>query len=234
MLYALVAALAATPDAGVASAPDAGVAMAPDAGVAMAPEVKALVDRMQAFYEGTQDFKANFQQVYTYQASKRRQTSSGTVRYKKPGLMRWDYEKPSARTFVLSGNRVYFYDPEAKLLTRAAIDTNTLSASVTFLLGKGKLADEFVITQDACDKCLGPRLRLVPKRPDPRFKRMALELDPKTAQVLRSVVVELDGSENAISFLELGTNVGLDEASFRIATPPDTQVQDFTQPDAGR
>src|SRR6478735_7886841 len=50
----------------------------------MAPEVKALVDRMQAFYERTGDFTANFQQAYAYKASKRTVKSSGTVVFKKP------------------------------------------------------------------------------------------------------------------------------------------------------
>lgn len=221
-------------DAGVAApAVDAGSAGA-DAGVAakkaeLAPEVKALVDRMQAFYEKTTDFTADFTQAYTYKAFKRTQTSSGKVTYRKPALMRWEYEKPSPKTFVLAGERVYAYDPEAKMLTRAAISTNQLSASVTFLWGQGKLADEFSIAQKPCDKCAGTVLELTPLKPDPRFKRVILEVDSKTAQVIKSTVVDPDGSENAITFLKLATNVGIDEKAFKLTPPPGTQVQDFLQ-----
>lgn len=219
-------------DAGTARVLDAGVAVA-DAGVPapkkadMAPEVKALVDRMQEFYEKTTDFTADFKQDYTYKAFKRTQSSSGKVTYRKPALMRWEYEKPSPKTFVLAGERVYAYDPEAKMLTRAAISTNQLSASVTFLWGQGKLADEFSIAQKACDKCLGTVLEMTPLKPDPRFKRVILEVDPKTAQVIKSTVVDPDGSENAITFINLKTNVGIDEKSFKLTPPPGTQVQDF-------
>lgn len=211
-------------DAGVAPAADAGV---PEARPAMDPEVKALVDRMQAFYETTRDFTAQFRQDYTYKAFKRTQSSSGTVTYRKPALMRWEYQAPSPRTFVLAGDRVFAHDPEAKLLTRAALATNQLSASVTFLWGQGKLADEFHIVRKPCDKCLGAALELTPLRPDPRFKRITLEVDEQTAQVRRSTVVDPDGSENAITFLELKPNVGIDEKHFRLAPPPGTQVQDF-------
>jgi outer membrane lipoprotein carrier protein len=197
----------------------------------MRPEVKALVDRMQAFYEKTQDFTASFQQVYSYKTFKRVSRSTGKVTYKKPALMRWEYEtqdgKPAPRTFVLAGDRVYAYDPGAKLLTRAAISTNQLSASVTFLWGQGKLADEFSIATAPCDKCTGTLLELTPLRPDPRFKRVKLEVDPKTAQVIRSIVVDPDGSENAITFLEMLTNTGVDEKHFKLSPPPGTQVQDF-------
>lgn len=234
---------AATPDAGtskqdagiVVKAPvaaDAGVVLAVDAGVPvkkaeLAPDVKALVDRVQAFYEKTQDFTAEFKQEYTYKAFKRTQISSGTVTFKKPALMRWEYLKPSPKTFVLAGDRVFAYDPDAKLITRAALSTNQLSASVTFLFGVGKLENEFAIAKKACPKCTGTQLELTPLVSDPRFKRIWLEVDEKTAQVLKSTVIDPDGSENAISFIGLKTNVGINELSFKITPPPGTQVQDF-------
>lgn len=210
---------AGAPDAGVF---DAGVARAP-----LAPEVKALVDRVQAFYEKTQDFTADFKQDYTYKAFKRTQSSSGKVTFRKPALMRWEYEKPSPKTFVLAGDRVFAHDPEAKLLTRAAIATNQLSASVTFLFGVGKLANEFAIVKKSCARCTGVQLEMTPLIPDTRFKRILLEVDEKTAQVLKSTVIDPDGSENAITFLNLTTNVGITEAQFRLSPPPGTQVQDF-------
>ncbi len=122
------------------------------------------------------------------------------------------------------------------LLTVASIGTSKLSASVTFLFGQGKLADEFAITQKACDKCTGTLLQLDPLVLDPRFQRIMLEVDPTTAQVLKSTVVDPDGSENAISFLNLKTNtgpafdggVGSVDPRFKLTPPPDTQVQDFT------
>ncbi|MBN1208286.1 MAG: outer membrane lipoprotein carrier protein LolA [Myxococcaceae bacterium] len=195
----------------------------------VAPEVKTLVERMQAFYEKTEDFKSAFKQDYKYKTFRRTQTSTGTVTYKKPGLMRWEYEKPSKRTFVLAGNKVYAHDPEAQSLTVASVDTSKLSASVTFLFGQGRLADEFNIKKGACADCKGTLLVLDPVRPDPRFQQVRLEVDPKTAQVLKSTVVDPDGSENTIAFLELKTNVGIAADSFKINPPEGTRVDDFTK-----
>jgi outer membrane lipoprotein carrier protein len=195
----------------------------------VAPEVKALVERMQAFYEKTEDFKASFKQDYKYKAFRRTQTSTGTVTYKKPGLMRWEYENPSPRTFVLAGNKVYAYDPPAQTLTVGSVDTNKLSASVTFLFGQGRLADEFHIKKGACADCKGTLLVLDPAQPDPRFRQVRLEVDPKTAQVLKSTVVDPDGSENTIAFLDLKTNVGISKDSFRLDPPEGTRIDDFTK-----
>ncbi|MGE6761006.1 LolA family protein [Corallococcus interemptor] len=228
---------AAPKDAGTAAMPPS--AKSGDASVAagaakptpkpMAPEVKTLVDRMQAFYEKTGDFKAGFKQDYKYKAFRRTQTSTGTVTYKKPGLMRWEYENPSKRTFVLAGNKVYMHDPEAQTLSVAAMDTSQLSASVTFLFGQGKLADEFAITKGDCKDCKGTLLVLDPLKNEPRFRQVRLEVDPSTAQVLKSTVVDPDGSENTIAFLDLKTNVGIAADSFKLNPPEGTRVDDFTK-----
>ncbi|WP_224241698.1 LolA family protein [Hyalangium gracile] len=212
-----------------AAAPEAKPATPAAPKGSVAPEVKALVERMQAFYEKTEDFKAAFKQDYKYKTFRRTQTSTGTVTYKKPGLMRWEYEKPSTRTFVLAGSKVYAYDPEAQSLSVASVDTSKLSASVTFLFGQGRLADEFNIKQGTCADCKGTLMVLDPVSPDPRFRQVRLEVDPKTAQVLKSTVVDPDGSENAIAFLDLKTNVGIAADSFKINPPEGTRVDDFTK-----
>lgn len=194
----------------------------------MSAPVKTLVDRMQAFYEKTQDFTADFKQDYAHKTFKRNQTSTGQVTFKKPALMRWEYRKPSPKTFVLAGDRVYALDPEAMTLTKASIQTNQLSASVTFLWGKGRLADEFNIQTAKCDACKGTLLELVPMKPDPRFAKIHLEVDTQTAQVVKSTVFDPDGSENAIAFSNLKTNTGVDEKHFKIVPPEGTQVIDMT------
>lgn len=225
-------------------APDAGSSAAVHAPArpVMTPEVLALVERIQAFYETTEDFTADFRQEYSYAGSRRSTTSSGTVLYKKPARMRWEYLKPSARTFVLAQERAYMFDPEAKLLTRADLATNKLSASVTFLWGQGKLAEEFSIAQKPCPSCEAvtqahPRrsvlLELTPLKADPRFKKVLLEADSSTAQVLKSTVIDPDGSVNAISFLGLKTNTKVEDDAFKLTVPAGTQLQDFLTPDAG-
>jgi outer membrane lipoprotein carrier protein len=208
-----------------------GGAPPPASKQALTPEVATLVGRMQAFYEKMDDFKALFDQSYTYKSFKRIQKSSGEVLFKKPALMRWNYEKPAARTFILAGDKVYAYDPEAMTLTKASVDTHQLSASVTFLWGKGKLADEFNITKGTCPACTGVLLVMDPLKPDTRFQQVRLEVDPKTAQVLKSTVVDPDGSENAITFVGLKTNVGgMTEDTFKLRPPDGTQVIDMTKP----
>jgi outer membrane lipoprotein carrier protein len=211
-----------------------GAGPAPATDRPMTPEVKALVDRMQGFYERTQDFTADFRQEYVYKTFNRTVVSTGTVAFQKPAKMRWEYLTPSKRSFVLSGELIYALDPEAQTLTKAALPTSQLSASVTFLWGKGKLSDEFVISRTECKECVGTLLTLVPKKPDARFREVQLDIDPKTAQVRRSIVIDPDGSRNTITFSSLKTNVGLPKETFQLTPPPGTQIVDTTSTPPGR
>ncbi|MGO9830507.1 MAG: LolA family protein [Myxococcaceae bacterium] len=214
---------------GLAGAPDAGWAAGAQSSQPTA-EVKALVDRMQAFYERTQDFTADFRQDYAYKSFNRTVHSTGTVAFKKPAQMRWDYLTPAVRSFVLSGEKVYAWDPAAQTLTRGELPSSHLSSSVTFLWGRGRLLEEFTIVRAPCGDCQGVLLVLTPRKTDARFRELRLELDPKTAQVRRSVVVDPDGSENAIAFTNFRTNTGLNKERFVLDVPAGTQVLDASAP----
>jgi outer membrane lipoprotein carrier protein len=206
-------------------------------GVPMDPEVKKVVDAMQAFYEKNLDFEVHFDQRYHYASFNRTQESSGKVVFRKPRklgqgellapAMRWDYEKPSPKSIVVTGGFVYMYDPEAQQLTKAALNMEKLSASVTFLWGQGKLADEFFITRDGSQP--GLVLQLTPKKPDPRFDRVFMEVDPKTFQVTGTTVVDPDGSQNHMAFSQVKTDQNIPDARFHLEPPPGTQTIDMTQ-----
>ena len=192
-------------------------------------EVKLLTRRMQAFYEKTSSFRATFEQEYVYKSFNRTQTSAGKVFFLKPGMMRWDYEKPSPKSFVLTGDKIYAYDAEAMTFTIAPFDSSQLSAAVTFLWGRGRLEKEFRIDGAACASCQGVLLELTPLRPDARFQKIRLEVDPKTAQVLNSTVVDPDGSENRISFFDFKANPKIDQGMFKLTPPANAQVVDMTK-----
>src|SRR5512138_3748244 len=140
---------------------------------AAAPDpARELARKVQAYYEATRDLEAKFQQTYTYAGFGRRQVSSGTLRVKKPGMMRWDYEKPAPKTIAVKGSRLVQYEPEEhQAYVDEKFDASAMSAAVTFLLGKGDLAKEFDLSLDDVGALL-----LRPKTPDPRVESIALSV----------------------------------------------------------
>jgi outer membrane lipoprotein carrier protein len=189
------------------------------ASTAAAPEAPALAGKVQAYYEKTKDFAANFVQTYTYSAAGRSQTSRGTLRVKKPGKLRWDYLDPSKKTIVVNGARLVQYEPEEnQAYVDEHFDASAMSAAVTFLLGKGKLAREFELSAEAAN-----RLVLTPRKPDARVDRVVLTVTD-SGEVTDTRVVDGSGNVNEVEFQKLQRNVGLKDDVFDLELPKDVHL----------
>jgi len=178
----------------------------------------ALVRKVQALYERTKDLEAGFTQTYTYAGLGRRAVSTGTLRVKKPGLMRWDYATPGKKTIAVVGKRLVQYEPEEnQAYVDERFDATAMSAAVTFLLGTGDLAREFVPTLDSAGA-----LVLTPRSPDPRVVRITLTTG-RDGEVLGTAVLDGGGNENRLVFQGLKRNAGLAEAAFEVTLPKDVR-----------
>lgn len=189
-----------------------------------APETAdALLAKVQKYYDQTKDYSADFNQSYTRVALSKTSESSGKVTIKKPGMMRWEYKKPEEKLFVADGTQLTVYEPE---IEQAIIDPNfktaELSTSISFLWGQGKLSDSFNATigdpaKLGTDKAM-PVLELVPKK-DATYQKLVLVLDPKTSQVVESILYETSGNINRFKFKNPALNKGVKEDLFKF-TPP--------------
>ena len=217
MLTALLAAvLLSGPNPAPPQAP-AAPAAAPITTAAADP-AQVLVRKVQALYERTRDLEARFTQTYTYAGLGRKAVSTGTLRVKKPGLMRWDYATPGRKTIAVVGKRLVQYEPEEnQAYVDERFDATAMSAAVTFLLGTGDLAREFTPTLDAAGG-----LVLTPRTPDPRVARITLTTGPE-GEVLATAVVDGAGNENRLAFEGLRRNAGLADAAFEVKLPGDVR-----------
>ena len=196
----------------------AALALAVAVAPASPPSASALAAKVQAYYERTRDLEAKFSQTYTYAGFGRRQVSSGTLRVKKPGMMRWDYEKPLRKTIAVKGARLVQWEPEEnQAYVDEKFDASAMSAAVTFLLGKGDLAREFDLSVDD----LGA-LVLKPKAADPRVESIALTVAEDGA-VTATRVVDGSGNVNELKFGGVKRNVGIPDSTFEVKLPKDVR-----------
>jgi outer membrane lipoprotein carrier protein len=178
-------------------------------------DAASLARKVQDFYERTGDLQARFVQTYTYSGfGGRKQTSAGTLRVKKPGMMRWDYASPERKTIAVKGSRLVQYEPEAnQVYVDEKFDASAMSAAVTFLVGKGDLAREFEL-----DLSGAGWLVLTPREPDPRVASVELEVGP-AGEVTATRVRDGSGNVNEIRFEDVRRSAGLSAADFDVALP---------------
>jgi outer membrane lipoprotein carrier protein len=203
------------------------------------PELRTVLERMQKRYDQAKDLRARFSQNYTRAVVGRATLSTGTLTFKKPGRMRWDYEKPEPRMFLSTGQVLWLYEPEEKQAFKQDLKSSQLPAALAFLMGKGKLTDEFEVafspepTAEAKEKLPGRpgdiRLQLSPKQPQSTYKSILFVVDPKEFLVRESVLVDAQGNANHFTFDNLEVNTKVADSLFKWSPPAGVRVVDTNQ-----
>lgn len=191
---------------------------------------KALAQRVQAFYAHTKDFSAHFDQHYTYVAMGRTEDSQGTVAVKKPGAVRWDYEKPDKRTIYVEGKTLWIWRPDDKeAQVKRDFVGDQLSSAFTFLWGRGDLLKEFapkVLPEKPKGLPDGDVLELTPLKPVAGVEKLLFVVG-KDGQVLASVVTNPQGDVNQIVFSDAKIDQRLPDSLFHFQPPKGAYIQEF-------
>jgi len=195
---------------------------APDAACA-----DAVARRVQQHYDGIRDLRAHFVQtserVALGSSAAASLQSRGEVVFAKPGRMRWSYQSPAPSLVVSDGRTLWIYDPQAHEVQQLPLGPGYLSgAAIQFLLGEGKLLDEFEVQAHGCG---GDEVQLVllPRR-DAEYERLELRADARTGAVRETAVVDLLGNRTTIALSDLRANSKPDPALFRFDPPAGTRV----------
>jgi outer membrane lipoprotein carrier protein len=190
---------------------------------------RALAQRVQTFYAHTKDFSAQFAQHYTYLSIGKVEDSSGNVEVKKPGLVRFDYEKPEKRTIYIEGKTLWIWKPaDQEAQVKRDFGGDQVSSAFTFLWGKGELLKEFSpkLVETPKDLPAGDALELLPVKPTPGIQKLLFVVG-KDGQVLASVLTNPQGDVNQIVFTGSKVDQGLKNDRFHFEPPKGAYVQEF-------
>lgn len=222
----------------VGLAPGVGAAeeKAPAASTAKADSscAEAVASRVQAYYDRIRDLEAGFEQT-THSVTMgsaplgSSESSEGRVVFAKPGKMRWSYERPEPSLLVSDGTTVWLYNPARKEASRLPVAEGYLTgAALQFLLGEGKLLEEFAAAARGCGSGK-VELELVPLKPA-SYERLNLVAVEDTGEITSTSVVDLFGNETRISFHGLRVNLDPPPDTFVFEVPPGVEVIDVAAP----
>jgi outer membrane lipoprotein carrier protein len=105
------------------------------------PQIAPIVRALEDHYRNVKTLKAIFLERYS-DGPQNIQLESGTVYFSRPGRMRWEYESPETKLFLVDGKMVWFYVPTDHTATRAPIkQSEDWRTPLALLTGKVKLRD---------------------------------------------------------------------------------------------
>ena len=87
-------------------------------------DVQAVIARLEARYRSARTLQATFLQRYTENGHLIR-VEAGTVYFRRPGKMRWEYESPEKNLFLVDGKTAWFYVQADRTVTRVPAKEST-------------------------------------------------------------------------------------------------------------
>jgi len=190
------------------------------------PSASEIADRVQAFYDRTTVFKADFQQRCWVKAYDKTKDSRGQVIFKKPGKMSWRYTNNGNRV-VSDGVVVKVYERDARQMYEQQLKDSQYPAALSFLTGGAKLKQEFSLRKlNARDLRFegGYVLEAEPKQPTAAYQKLLLFIDGRTAQVRRVLLLDAQGNRNRFDFESPVVNARVPDSEFTFQPPPGTQI----------
>jgi outer membrane lipoprotein carrier protein len=202
-----------------------GAALLGSPAAAQQQPIGALAFALDGRYNSIHSWTAGFEQVFTSGLSSERQR--GRLYLAKPGRMRWDYQQPERKTFLVSGGKVWQDTAGAREATVEALpSSHDLRTPLRFLLGHLDLPKEL---KGLSYSGLRPWHKgdvVIQGSPTERgagWRQVFVEVAPGY-EIARLVIVGVDGSQNDIRFSEIRTNLTLPKNVFRFTPPAGVRV----------
>jgi outer membrane lipoprotein carrier protein len=188
----------------------------------------ALVKRVDDHYNHLQSLKARYSEHFTGMGLDR--TETGTLLLKKPGLMRWSYDKPAGKLFVLDGHFGWLYTPGDPQVSRTpAKQLDDLRSPLRLLLGHTQLTKELDGIATAPDGAGTFRITGVPKGMANRVRQVTLVVSADGA-IQRMTLEETDGATTDFTFSEQQVNAPVAAADFIFRPPAGVPVVNAESP----
>lgn len=207
-----------------------------------AHDAQAVLHAIEARYHHAQTLKAAFYERYSDGGSGAGGfAESGVVYFSQPGRMRWEYESPEQKLFIVDGTNVWFYVPADRTVSRAKVkESSDWRTPLALLTGKSELSKlcrtiEIVDTvkdenpEDRSTSAENTVLRCVPKHEstdaDQEIREVLLESDP-ASHLVRLIIRQPGNLETEFRFAHWEENLPIAETMFHFAPPPGTAVVD--------
>jgi outer membrane lipoprotein carrier protein len=193
----------------------------------LAQDSDVLLRKIDDHYNHLSSLRARYTEHYAGMGMDK--TESGTLVLKKPGRMRWTYDQPAGKVFVLDGKSAWSYTPGTDQAQRIpAKQLDDLRSPLRFLLGHTQLKKE-LDNLTVARVGSGFRISGVPKGMAQRLKLLTLDVS-STGAIERMRLEEVDGAVTEFEFSGMEENVPVKDADFVFVPPAGVTVVDGLPP----
>ncbi|MBW1940299.1 MAG: outer membrane lipoprotein carrier protein LolA [Deltaproteobacteria bacterium] len=182
-----------------------------------------IIDRVEERYNAS-GFFARFSQKSTLKAMEITDFASGSVLFKRPGMMRWEYEKPEIQEIITDGKTLWIFRRE---------DNQVMIGKAASYFGDGKggsfLSDiklirkKFRLSLEKKDN-KNYVLKLLPMEKKLDLSAIYLSISKKTFDIIQIVTYNSYGDETIIEFGNVQFKENIDDSKFKFEIPHNADI----------
>jgi outer membrane lipoprotein carrier protein len=183
-----------------------------------------ILKRLESRYSAP-GFSARFFQSSTLKAMDITETASGTMTVKRPGMMRWIYEKPDKQEIITDGKQLWIYRPADNQVTIG----NSPSffgdgKGASFLSNIQSVRKTFHVTMEKMNASQEYVLKLVPMDKSYDLSSVLLVVSNDTFDIVEVVTYNSYEDETRIELSNIQIEQNLDDAQFKFTIPQGAEV----------
>jgi len=183
-----------------------------------------IMDQVEKKYDVV-DFSSYFIQESTMKAMDITDVASGSIFVKRPGMMRWEYDKPDRQTIITDGKKLWVYKPD---------DNQVMIGKAPSFFGDGKgagflsdmklIREKFKVYFEKEKSDHEYVIKLLPKEQTIGIAKIYLAISKTTFKIKKIITQNEYNDENVIELVNSKFNLNLDESLFSFIVPEGTDV----------
>jgi len=179
------------------------------------------VDRLKEYFKNINSMRAQFHQTVADSQGRKLQEVDGIMQLQRPGLFRWDYDKPYVQQIVGDGEKIWLYDPELNQVTVREL-TKAIGSSPAALLAGNNEMDKHFKLKDTSRKGGLEWVLATAKDKDGEFERVFFGFKGDSLQEME--LHDSFGNRTNIVFSNVERNPSLTTSSFLFKAPKGADV----------
>lgn len=186
---------------------------------AQAEKDKSIAYKLQEHYDILTKLKADFIQVTEKKGLKMKEISKGTVYFKKPGKMYWDYKEPNGDKLISNGVLMWVLENDLMQAIETPVNKSTPPLARDFLSGIGDLKKSFNVSIiEETDRVA--TLELTPIISQINLNKMFLKLTKIDMLVKEIVIKDSLGTTTTVTLSNIEIDPFIKKGFFEFIVPP--------------
>jgi outer membrane lipoprotein carrier protein len=187
-------------------------------------ELENIIARVEARYAVT-GFSATFKQISTLKAMQITDHAFGKISVKRPGKMRWVYERPEQQVIISDGASLWIYRPgDYQVMVGKAPEFFGEGRGAAFLSDMSRIRDQFLISLEPPDGNGDYVLKLVPVEKNFDLSMIYLVISKNGFEIKRITTYNEYEDETRIDLTDIEFVQNMDDALFHFDIPEGVDI----------